>query len=89
MNKNLKAFVYGILSIPFAFLGLPIWIYLSKTISKSRLWLVSILLACSVFIFVPFLGEGNYIAFTIISAISGMSLGADMALPTSIQSDIA
>jgi len=70
-------------------LALPIWIYLSKKASKSRLWIASILLACSVFIFVPFLSSGDYIEFAIISAISGMSLGADMALPTSIQSDIA
>ena len=82
----------GILLIIYFFaavLALPLWLFLSKKYSKSKLWIISILIACIVFCFVPFLNEGDYMAFALISAISGMSLGADMALPTSIQSDIA
>lgn len=70
--------------------ALPFWFFLSRHLnSKKRTWIISITLACSVFIFVPFLKEGDLIWFVIISVISGFSLGADMALPSSIQSDIA
>ncbi len=70
-------------------LALPFWINISKKIGKKRSWMISMILASFVFCFVPFLDEGDYIEFAIISIISGMSLGADMALPSSIQSDIA
>jgi len=69
-------------------LALPIWMLLSKKIGKKRVWISSILLASTAFFFVLFLKEGDVMAFGIISIISGLSLGADMAFPTSIQSDI-
>lgn len=46
------------------------------------------LLASTAFIFVPFLGSGDLILFAIITFVSGLSLGADMALPSSIQADV-
>lgn len=70
-------------------LALPLWINLSKKINKRNTWMISMALASFVFCFVPFLSEGDIVAFAIISIISGMSLGADMAIPSSIQSDIA
>lgn len=82
----------GILLIVYFLSGvisLPIWIYLSKKISKQKVWIISMSMASVVFCFVPFLNEGDYMAFSIISILTGMSLGADMAIPTSIQSDIA
>lgn len=69
-------------------IGLPFWTMLSKKIGKRKSWQASMLLASGVFAFVPFLGEGDVLAFGIISFISGLSLGADMALPSSIQADI-
>lgn len=69
-------------------LALPFWTYLSKKTSKKRVWIYSISLACIAFSFVPFLKEGDFIPFLIVSIISGLSLGADLAFPTSIHSDI-
>ncbi|PLY09687.1 MAG: MFS transporter [Arcobacter sp.] len=69
-------------------LALPFWNILSNKIGKKKTWISSILLASSVFIFVPFLESGDLLAFIIISLVSGLSLGADMALPTAIQSDL-
>jgi len=40
------------------------------------------------FVWVPFLGEGNIWPFVLICCLSGLSLGADMALPASIQADV-
>jgi Na+/melibiose symporter-like transporter len=68
--------------------GLPLWSALSKRIGKRRAWIASMIVAASVFAFVPFLGQGDVTAFIIISLLSGLSLGADMALPASIQSDL-
>ena len=69
-------------------IGLPFWTMLSKKIGKRKAWQASMLLASSAFIFVLLLGPGDLLAFGVISFISGLSLGADMALPSSIQADI-
>ncbi|MFT5661611.1 MAG: Na+/melibiose symporter-like transporter [Sulfurimonas sp.] len=70
-------------------LTLPLWVYLSNKISKKTAWLVSMGSASFFFSFVLFLGEGDIVYFAIITIFSGMSLGADIALPASIQADIA
>ena len=69
-------------------IALPFWNKISKIFGKKKAWVSSIILASSAFIFVPFLESGDLLAFLIISLISGLSLGADMALPTAIQSDL-
>lgn len=75
-------FVSGIVALPF-------WAYISKKVGKKRAWMFSMLSAAFFFAFVPFLGEGDLLAFTLITLLSGLSLGADMALPASMQADIA
>jgi Na+/melibiose symporter-like transporter len=69
-------------------IGLPFWTMLSKKIGKRKAWQTSMLLASGAFVFVLFLEAGDIFAFGVISFISGLSLGADMALPSSIQADI-
>lgn len=69
-------------------LGLPFWTLLSKKIGKRKTWLGSMLLASMAFIFVLFLESGDLMLFALISFVSGLSLGADMALPSSIQADM-
>lgn len=72
-----------------AIITFPIWIKLSNKISKKSTWILSIFIAISAFSFVPFLSEGDFLYFAIICVITGMCLGADMALPSSIQADVA
>ncbi len=74
-------FVAGIIALPF-------WNKLSKSKGKKQVWVLSILLASISFIFVIFLKEGDILWFTLISFITGLSLGADIAFPTAIQSDV-
>ncbi|MEM8948339.1 MAG: MFS transporter [Pseudomonadota bacterium] len=69
-------------------IGIPIWLRISKVIGKHRAWAAAMLWASAMFVWAPFLGEGDLVAFTIICALSGLSLGADMALPASIQADV-
>ena len=44
--------------------------------------------ACAIFVWVPFLGEGDVLAFAVICVLSGASLGADLAIPASMQADV-
>ncbi|MGV6809489.1 MAG: MFS transporter [bacterium] len=72
-----------------ALLGLPLWYLLSKRWDKSRTWSISLLLAIGSFLIVPFLGAGDVTVFWWICVFSGLALGADVALPASMQADIA
>ena len=72
-----------------AIITFPIWIKISNKISKKSTWILSIIIACSAFVFVPILNEGDFLYFAIICVLTGMCLGADMALPSSIQADVA
>lgn len=77
----LAYFLAGIVAIPF-------WLWLSRRISKHRAWSASMLWACLSFAAVPFLGAGDFWPFLMICIASGLSLGADLALPSSIQADV-
>ncbi|SIT69361.1 Na+/melibiose symporter [Ectothiorhodosinus mongolicus] len=69
-------------------LGLPIGLALAKRWGKHRVWSLSMLWACLIFMWAPFLGPGDFWPFFVICALSGLSLGIDMALPASIQADV-
>ena len=82
----------GILLLLYFFSGifaLAFWSYLANRTSKKKAWSYSMFSAIFFFSFVPFLGEGDFLAFVFITLFSGMSLGADMALPASMQADVA
>lgn len=68
--------------------AVPIWLRLSYRFGKHRTWIFSIVWACLVFVWVPFLGEGDVWWFLLITVLSGVSLGADQALPSSMQADV-
>lgn len=72
-----------------AIVAFPIWIKISKSIWKKSTWILSICVAIGAFIFVPFLNEGDFLFFSIICIVTGACLGADMAIPSSIQADVA
>ena len=44
--------------------------------------------ACLVFLAVPLVGEGDTTLFMAICILSGMAVGADLALPSSMQADV-
>ncbi|MEM9629648.1 MAG: MFS transporter [Pseudomonadota bacterium] len=69
-------------------IGIPIWLQISRVIGKHRAWAAAMLWASAMFVWAPFLGEGDLFLFTLICALSGLSLGADMALPASLQADV-
>lgn len=74
-------FASGLVAIPF-------WLKVSARIGKHRAWSISMLWVCLVFVFVPFLGPGDLWWFALVCLLSGVSLGADLALPTAMQADV-
>lgn len=78
----LAYFLAGLIAIPF-------WSLLARRIGKHRTWVIAMMLACAAFAFTPFVvGEGDIVPFLIISIVSGMGVGADLVLPSSIQADV-
>lgn len=88
---HLQAYM-GLLLLGFflsGILALPLWVWLAKKIGKYAAWRVSMLSACLSFIWVFSLAAGSLWGFALICLISGLSVAADVALPASIQADIA
>ncbi len=68
--------------------GLPIWLMLARRLGKHQVWCLGMLMACLAFIWVPWLGPGEFKQFLLICLFSGLTLGADLALPAAIQADV-
>ncbi len=66
---------------------MSLWVKLADKTGKEKAWLASMLLAVATFIWAFFLQPGDVIAYGIICVLSGMALGADLALPPSILAD--
>ncbi len=71
-----------------AIVAIPGWLFLSRVLGKHRAWCVAMIAACLAFVWVPLLGPGEVFAFGVICLITGMSLGADLALPPALQADV-
>jgi Na+/melibiose symporter-like transporter len=68
--------------------GIPLWVYAAKRVGKAGAWIASMLLAVVAFVWAWALGPGDVLAFGVICALSGLALGADLALPASILADV-
>ena len=69
-------------------IGVPIWIFLGRFIPKAKLWCFSIISSIFIFFLVFFVGNNDVFLFIMICILTGLSVSADMALPTSIQADL-
>ena len=68
--------------------SVPIWVGLSRRMGKHRAWAAA-LGCCSVFFLAaPLLGPGDFGWFLAICVATGLCLGADLALPGSMQADV-
>ncbi|MBS0517707.1 MAG: MFS transporter [Proteobacteria bacterium] len=74
-------FVTGAVSV-------PMWLLLSRRISKMAAWFVGMLLTAVAMALAIFIGPGNFYPFLVISVFTGIGLGADYGLPPSILADI-
>jgi Na+/melibiose symporter-like transporter len=46
------------------------------------------ILACAAFVWVPLLAPGDFLLFGLVCVLTGMALGADLALPPAMQADV-
>ena len=65
-------------------LSMPLWKFLSKRYSCTQAWLFSMILAITTFIWAYFIRSQDITEFFIICLFSGMAVGANLALPSSI-----
>lgn len=68
--------------------GMPLWVKLSARIGKPNAWLAAMFVAIGAFVWASRLGAGDTAAFTVICVMSGVALGADLALPPSLLADV-
>ncbi len=68
--------------------GAPFWVWAARRWEKHKAWGVAMLYACVVFAAAPFLGPGDVTGFAVICVLTGLALGADLALPPAIQADV-
>jgi Na+/melibiose symporter-like transporter len=67
---------------------MPLWLKLGERLGKHRAWVVAMLWNCPVFIAVMALGPDDFWPFLAICILTGVTLGADLALPPAIQADV-
>jgi len=68
--------------------GMPLWVNLSARLGKARAWGMAMAVAIVAFVWAAFLGPGDATAFAVICVLSGLALGADLALPPSLLADV-
>lgn len=76
--------VYFVTGIVF----LPGWVLLSRKLGKKWTWIASIAVNTGAFIGVFFLGAGDAWLYGLLVFLSGIGLGATIALPSAMQADV-
>lgn len=68
--------------------SLPLWLKLARRFGKVSSWVLGSMIAVVCFFWAVQLGAGDLAPYIIICVLSGAALGADLALPAAIASDI-
>lgn len=69
-------------------LGLPVWFWVAKRYKKYQAWYFSMLFSAISFSGLFWVESGDFYGYLLICLLTGFSLGADLALPASIQADL-
>jgi Na+/melibiose symporter-like transporter len=69
--------------------ALPAWLALARRIGRTGAWAVSMGVAVAGFGAVLFLGPGDVLPFFVVCVLSGVALGADLAMPAALLADRA
>ncbi|MEO0394018.1 MAG: MFS transporter, partial [Pseudomonadota bacterium] len=77
-------FGYFLMSV----LAVPLWLQLSYRIGKHKAWCAAMALSCLFFLPAPFLGADDLYWFIFVVVATGLCLGADLTLPSSMQADV-
>ncbi len=68
--------------------SLPVWVRLAARLGRVRSWGLAMLLAMPAFAGTALLSAGDVAGFAAICALTGIALGADLALPAAIAADL-
>ncbi len=68
--------------------GLPLWVKLAARRGRPQAWLAAMGLAIVSFTGASLIGPGDLGAFALICLMSGLALGADLALPAALAADL-
>lgn len=68
-------------------LSMPLWAALARKFGKVRTWQMSLAAAIVTFCWAALLQEGDLVAYAAVCALSGLALGADLALPPALLAD--
>ncbi len=69
-------------------LGMPLWQALARRVGKERAWLFSMFVAVAAFVWAYFLGTGALAPYALVCVFSGLALGAELALPPALLSEM-
>ena len=72
----------------FAALSMPLWLRAVRRWGLARSWLGGMLLAVAAFVGASLLGNGDALPFLLICMVSGLAVGADLALPGAMLSGL-
>lgn len=67
-----------------AALSIPVWVALAARFGEARAWAGAMLMASAVFVWAFALAPGAAVGFGAICVLSGLALGADLALPPAL-----
>ncbi|MRX07903.1 MFS transporter [Pseudoduganella sp. FT25W] len=79
-----RAGLFLLLYFTSAAISMAAWPAIAARIGEARAWIGSMLLTALVFIWAYGLGAGNALAYGVICTLSGLALGADLALPPAL-----
>jgi len=68
--------------------SMPVWVRLAARFGRVRAWALAMVLAMAAFAGTSLLGKGDVAAFAGICLLSGLALGADLALPVAMAADL-
>ena len=71
-----------------AALSVPLWLMLSRRLSKTAAWFIAMVMTAAAMLLAVFLGAGDFVWFVPIAIITGLGIGADYGLPPSVLADI-
>jgi Na+/melibiose symporter-like transporter len=84
LKLGASASLFLLLYFASAAVSMAAWPAIARRIGEGRAWMASMLLSALVFVWAYALGAGDAIAFGVICAVSGLALGADLALPPAL-----
>lgn len=85
-----EAWAWPLLGLYFACAvgAVPLWLRLSRRYGKHRVWMAAMGMAAASFWIAVLLGPGDLGWFVLVCVLTGLPLGAELALPPSMQADV-